>query len=519
VLRRIGGLATTVLLAGATLPLQAAEQLNLKLDGLTVPLDLQQLDAWSRDPDRSRNELAVWLNLLEPGARRDLAQLLRAPLLRDQSFGEQLLDSWSGEQLLAEVGQLLRSDSGAAPLRQTITSLLASRGEVTALDVLRAWPGRQVSLELDGVIELAQQWRQQLNHQRQALRQLRRLPLPRHSTRALLLNQQAGGQGVPLLLPVPHRREPLPLELWPARAPNQGAWVVLMPGLGGSAGQLGWLAAALSRWGWPVVVLEHPGSNAQAMKASLVGQRPPPGAESLDERLADLQAVLQAQQRGALAPLGAPAGQPVVLMGHSLGGVAALMGAGLTPEPGLARRCRQALRRLPLTNLSRLLQCQLAQSPPLVNPPQARVAAVVAFNGFGGLLWPRRGLERLGAPVLLVGGSLDLITPPLSEQLQVFVSQRHPRSRLALVEGGSHFSPVRLGEGGEALFQLGSELVGVDPRRAQELLLQITAEFLMGLQEPLLLSPQLREQNGVRAYVLDGPLARQWLRWSGSPPR
>jgi len=286
--------------------------------------------------------------------------------------------------------------------------------------------------------------------------------------------------------------------------------VVLMPGLGGSAGQLSWLAAALSRWGWPVVVLDHPGSDASALQASLVGRRPPPDATSLGDRLADIEAVLQAQRQGNLASLGARPGTPAVLIGHSLGGLTALLAAGQQPEPGLGRRCRQALSRLPLTNLSRLLQCQLPRQGPGAAPASAApIAAVVAYNGFGSLLWPA-GLRGLRQPVMLVGGSLDLITPPLSEQLAVFGQQRQGRSRLVVVEGGSHFSPVRVGSGEQALFQLGDDLVGVDPRKVQALLLQLTVEFLQSLEQPLLLSPQIRELDAVRAHVLDGPLVRRW---------
>ena len=514
----------SLLVSCMTLPLQGAEVLNVQLDGLSVPVDLKALEAWSQDPVRNRSELGVWLSLLDQRSRSTLVQLLREPLLRDQSLGSQLLNSWTGEPLVNEIAQLLTPGQSGPPsatmLRRTLDDLLSRNQQVSLLELLRALPAERVSLKLDGVIDLALQWRRQLELQQLALRRLEALGLPRRQSQPLTLSEQQVGSAVSQGLAVAHRREPLPLQIWPSQGKGRGPWILLMPGLGGSSGQLSWLAATLAQWGWPVVVLDHPGSNEAALQASLIGQKPPPGSESLAQRLADVDAVLLAQRQGQLPALGAPPGAPVVLMGHSLGGLTALLAAGLTPEEGLARRCRQAMTRLPLTNLSRLLQCQLPQGrsgrrpAPLSATP---VAAIVAYNGFGSLLWPSRGLEDLQAPVLLVGGSLDLITPPLGEQLAVFSSQRHPRSRLVLLEGGSHFSPVRMPTNDRALFHLGADLVGIEPRKAQSLLLLLTIEFLKGLEQPLLLSPQVRDLGGVRAHVLDPPLARRWSRAIRTP--
>ena len=79
-----------------------------------------------------------------------------------------------------------------------------------------------------------------------------------------------------------------------------------------------------------------------------------------------------------------------------------------------------------------------------------------------------------------------------------------------LVEGGSHFSPVRMAEREEVVFRLGSELVGVDPLLVQGLLLGLCSDFLQTLQQPQPLPSQVRRQQGVTAYVLDQTAARQW---------
>jgi predicted dienelactone hydrolase len=268
-----------------------------------------------------------------------------------------------------------------------------------------------------------------------------------------------------------------------------------------------------------VVVVQHPGSDGLALRAALNGQQPPPGAETLGIRLADVEAVVAAQRLGRLPVNGAG----LVLAGHSLGGLTALLAAGIAPQPGLEGRCRTALERLPIHNPSRLIQCQLPERAlPHPSRPPADLRALVLFNGFGSLLWPEPSLGALPVPLLMVGGSLDLVTPPLDEQLALFLAVRDPRSRLVVVQGASHFSPLRMTQRDEALLRLGRELVGADPLRVQGVLLDVTSAFLSSLEqtgaqggaggrspaEPL--PPQRRLQEGITAYVLDPAAARLW---------
>ena len=528
--RHILGLSLSLLIAlpGALLPAgraAAAELLQLRFDGLDLPVRLDQLEAWSRRQRAESGDLAVWLDLLEPEARRDLRRLLRAPLLLDRSFGRQLLDSWAGGQMLEEVGELITSADGTSTstlLQTTLRRLLQERQEVTALTLLRALPPATLSLQLDGLLELAHQWRRQLERQQRSLALLRRLALPRTAPpggRGTAAGQGQVPPGRPWSLRVAHRDQPLPLLLWPAADGGQRPWLLLMPGLGGTADQLGWLAAALARAGWSVAVLEHPGSDGAALQAALEGKRPPPGAETLRVRLADVRAVLAAQRSGAL-PL---QGRGVVLMGHSLGALTALLAAGLEPEPGLERRCRRAIERLPVANPSRLLQCQLPSSGlPAVAARPAELRGLLLFNGFGNQLWPGPGLRALPLPVLMVGGSLDLVTPPLEEQLDLFLPVGDRRSRLVIVDGGSHFSPVRMAARDKVLFRLGSDLVGAEPLAVQAALLQVSLAYLHSIEPGgAALRPQrLRGADGLTTYVLDARAAAGWQRLrSGSAGR
>jgi len=522
-------LGATLSLAGTVsleAPAGAAEALQIQLEDLELPLSLDQLEAWSRRPvltagavggnptglqARSPAELDVWLDLLDPTSQASLRRLLQAPLLRDRSFGSQLLDSWAGGQLLDEVGDLLTTADGrstTAMLQTTMRQQLQQRRQVTLLSLLRGLPEPRLHLRLDGLVALAEQWRQQIRHQRQALLALQQLDLPRIPGRTPYLGDLPRGPQR-LLLPVPHRRGPLPLDLWPATA-AEGAhrpWLLVLPGLGGNADQLGWFGAAMAQWGWSVAVIQHPGSDGPALRAALEGQGPPPGAASLKIRLQDVKAVLEARRRGQLAL----PGEGVVLVGHSLGGLTALLAAGVKPAAGLAGRCSQAIDRLPVGNPSRLLQCELADTGvPAPLPRSSDLRALLLFNGFGSLLWPDGAGASLPLPLLMTGGSLDLVTPPLEEQLQLFLPAGDSRSRLVLVEGGSHFSPVRMEEREEAVLRLGQDLVGADPVAVQNLLLGISGAFLQSLERPSLLPAQERSQQGVRAFILDPAAARSW---------
>ena len=160
--------------------------------------------------------------------------------------------------------------------------------------------------------------------------------------------------------------------------------------------------------GWPVLVLEHPGSDAAAVQGLLEGRQSFDGAAALRDRLADLEAVLEAQQRG---DLNIP-GTEVVLMGHSLGALTALLASGAELVPGMAQRCEAALAGLPLTNLSELLQCELAagrvlESKAMDPPPRA----VVGLNSFGGLIWPHRASRALPIPLLMAVSYTHLTLP------------------------------------------------------------------------------------------------------------
>ena len=172
-------------------------------------------------------------------------------------------------------------------------------------------------------------------------------------------------------------------------------------------------------------------------------------------------------------------------MGHSLGVLIAFLYEGYPPINGFEERCDKALVDFAVTNLSKLLQCQLSQiSLPEFNK-SSDLKALIGFNGFGSLIWPYPQKIGINVPILLIGGTYDLITPLISEQFKVFLSaESSPNNRFLLVEGASHFSPIRVSsnnsiiDSGEDVFNINENFIGSHPYDFQNLSLKIILEFL-----------------------------------------
>ena len=512
----MGLLGSLLLSTCGSWPVGSTERVEVKIDGMVLPVSVEELGAFVRSPTADsvqflRSELSTWMGLLAPESRQGLIRLLKAPVLSRRSLGRQLLSSWGAGPLLDALGELIRVEGGQRINRSlvlsTLEQLLERQETVSSLDVLEALPTQQVRLDLDALVAAANRWRLELERHQTLMR-----TLAREEARLQVLKGTEGSVSADAprqsRIAVVHRSRPLRLERWIPQSPREDrTWVLMMPGLGGDPNHFHWLARSLMQAGWPVVVLEHPGSDAAAVQALLEGRQSFDGAAALRDRLADLAEVLDAQRRG---DLNIP-GTEVVLMGHSLGALTALLAGGAELVPGIDQRCEVALEGLPLTNLSELLQCELAagrvlQGQATVPPPRA----VVGLNSFGGLIWPQGSSRALPIPLLMVGGTLDLITPPLDEQLPLLTGlAAHPSSRVVVVEGASHFSPIRVdGQGqaseGDDLFRLGEELVGVNPLSVQRVIAHEVIRFLDSL------SSESSRNNAV--HLMEASSKTRWHR-------
>ena len=168
-------------------------------------------------------------------------------------------------------------------------------------------------------------------------------------------------------------------------------------------------------------------------------------------------------------------------MGHSLGDFIALLYEGNRQMDALVNRCESALKDFAVTNLSKLIQCQLSEMPFPEKNNLEKASAIIGFNTFGSLIWPKENSLRIDVPLFLIGGTYDLITPLVGEQFKVFLSANNSFNRFLIIEGASHFSPIRINYNGKEnndVFKIGKPFIGTNPIAVQNLSLTAAIEFL-----------------------------------------
>ena len=488
---------------------------------MSIPVSIKELIDWSNGEEATNSELASWLNLLGFKDRKGLTKFLNTPLVRDKSMARQILRSWSGRKLLDEVSDLILmdEDSSGESVLDTLENLLNKKEEVTTFDLLNSLSVKAIHIDLDGWIEVANNWRTELKKQQKLISDLVSVnevsSLIEDSNFSSFEIQQTEYEFISLS--VSHRNEPLELEVWnPSfREKTRKNWVLLMPGLGGDRNHFNWLARSLSHNGWPVVVLSHPGSDSLALEALVKGRLPLSGAEVIPDRMNDLDSILQAKKLGKIDI----SKENIVLMGHSLGALTAFLASGAKIDDQLGNRCQKVLDNLSLTNLSSLLQCQLVDIDLPYTQNIENLSAIVGMNSFGSFLWQKNSDNQINIPLFLTGGTFDLVTPSISEQLGLLLTlSSNPLSRVLLIEGASHFSPIRVNgqmnkSEGKDLFNLGESIVGYHPLSVQSLLAYQIISFLEKLEDKKSIPSKTNLTKGkLKFHILDKSIIEELVK-------
>ncbi len=504
---------------------QAAEKVELHFEDMTIPIQIDELILWQKGlndqsseyliEEKKNVELSFWLNILGFESRAALSEFLSTPLITEKSVERELLHSWAGRKLLDKISDLVIIDQDKTGVKvfNTLEKLLEDQTQASLLDLLKLLPAEVIHFDLDGLVEVISSWRNELEKQQKLLIGLRDLKSVSSEHISLGNNKYSSNfilndiSKEKFKINSSHRSEDFEVQLWRplSKESTKKHWIIFMPGLGGDPNHFSWLAQSLTKYGWEVVLIDHPGSNTKAMFSLLEGENPfPSGVELFPYRLADLRSVLEAKELGQIKVQA----NKVILMGHSLGALNALLASGAKPQNGLLERCNKALDDFAITNLSRLIQCQLVDVPLIGEQDIPSLSGIVGLNSFGKLLWPDFIGNQLKVPIFLTGGTFDLITPALSEQLGLLLSANpNDFSRVLIIEGASHFSPIKVDEdesNKSDLYKISDSLVGVNPTSVQSLLAKKIISFLDSLENSVSIPVSLNNYNdGLNFHILD----------------
>jgi pimeloyl-ACP methyl ester carboxylesterase len=465
---------------------KAAEKINIKFEEMKIPLTIEQLSKLEKYKDDS-TELIDWLK--KNGLIRffELSKFLEFPVFKEEGLNREVLRSWIGRKILTELSKTITvpNDNNGIEIYNTIENLLDEKKEISTLEIIKALPSEEISLDIDNLILIISSWKNELSMQQDLITKLNNLERTNHEK--LKNNEKKSINDLIKInkkIYASHRVKPFEIEIWKNKQIDDNKeLIVFMPGLGGEINNFKWIGNELANRGWPIVFIDHRGSNLKAMTQVLEeGKSIPGSADIFLYRIKDLDAILKAHENGEF---GLP-NNSYILMGHSLGALIALLYEGNIPTEQLEERCNSALKDFAITNLSKLLQCQLSEIPFSKKNNAYKASAIIGFNSFGSLIWPKEKSSGIKTPTLLIGGTYDLITPLMNEQFRVFSALNNPLNRFLIIEGASHFSPIRINNSYEEdndVFKISESFIGSDPILVQELSAKFIVNFLENIKD------------------------------------
>ncbi|WOD39178.1 alpha/beta hydrolase [Nodosilinea sp. E11] len=435
-----------------SLPVRAADAIffrygllerSVRTSSLETLIELGQLE----------DDLAFYLNLakLNDGQIEQLRQNLTTPLAIDGPLLSRFLYTTLGEDLLAQVGSIVRTrtgDNGKLALRAALIQAATSPEGLSAISAIRALPV-DMQINVTDALAVAQAIDQVVSATNDSIVQLASLTTAQAAVVAPL---DYGGLS-DLAMPGPNRvniqrfhltdgereRQLYIDVVHPRQWRGQAPVLVFSHGLSSSPEARHRWASHLASHGIVVVLPQHPGSDAQQVVQFRAGlSRDVFDVQEFIDRPLDITFVLNELER--LNPSefeGRLNLAQVGVGGHSLGGYTALAVAGAELNfPHLEQVCNRRFLHL---NISLLLQCQALHLPPQpYRFRDPRVTSVLLINPVNSSIFGPEGLAAVTVPVMVMAGSHDPATPAVFEQFRTFPWYATEQRSLALIEGQAH---------------------------------------------------------------------------------
>jgi len=464
-------------------PVQGAEQIYVSFGLIEISLPIAALEVYAKE-GRIEPALAAYIGYLTPEQLEQLKQVLVARVDITPVAIAQFLYSPPGEIILQRVGQIIETKArqpGFYAIRAALIKAAADPQGLTLLNVLREFPTYGIRINssrgfdvIDELSNLIQQTGGAIAAvEQQAITEASDQPSVNFSQ--LLDLRQRGSFSYSkqsFTLNDLRRNRTFPVDLYlPTSSSGLAPVIVISHGLGSDRQTFAYLATHLASYGFAVAVPEHPGSNAEQVRALINGfVSEVASPQELIDRPLDIKFLLDELKRSYGGQLNL---QQVGVLGQSFGGYTALALAGAEINfEQLQQDCGLENNSL---NLSLLLQCRAEELLPAQYDLQdERVSAAIAINPVGSTIFGESQFSRINVPLMLVAGSDDTVAPALPEQIQPFTWLTTPNKYLVLLEDATHFSALAASTGS---VPVPPPVIGPAPEVAQEYVKALSVAF------------------------------------------
>ncbi|NET36821.1 MAG: alpha/beta fold hydrolase [Cyanothece sp. SIO1E1] len=479
-------------------PACSAERIFFDLGPLELSVTVESLETYAATGEIT-GEFRTYASFLGQDALNQLREALQRSFEVSHVAVSQFTYSPIGATAVERLGGVIQTQSGQNgfhAIRSALILAAADPAGLSILSLLRYFPTEGIRLDVRQVLALrrelttlfdyrdaaiaaiAQQADLEASTPPTALSQLSDLqqPGPLSFTQQTLVFNNLSSRQSPLG-EVTGRSFEADLYL-PQETTQPAPVIVISHGLGSERRYFAYLAEHLASHGFAAIVPEHIGSDEERQRAILEGllfrginpvefvDRPLDVRYALDEleRLSETEPTLVG--RLDLKRVGA--------IGHSFGGytVLALAGAEINHD----RLKQECGREDPTLNVSLLLQCRASSLPPFnYNLRDSRVRAAMAINPIASTVLGPESLGNIEIPVLIAGGSGDIVTPVVPEQIHPFIWLTTAEKYLALLTPASHLSTNAVSANQSLLSKL---LIGPDTDLGQQYTKALSLAFV-----------------------------------------
>jgi predicted dienelactone hydrolase len=456
-------------------------------------ISVEDLDIFARE-GRITNNFAFYANRVPKERLAQLRELMRSHFQLSPVLVSQFTYSVLGAKIVRRLGDLLLTETGNNGFYALRSALILSATDpegVNIVNIIRRYPSDSIRINIEetqavigSLAELlkkrdiliteikkladAEASQESVDFSQQPdLRKLGTFSVTKEQTRTLTDEKRQRSFDYDLYFPQStgssNLKSPFPL-------------IVISHGVAEDKETFAYLAQHLTSYGFAVAILEHPGSDAKKIQQYISGLGESPKAEELINRPLDVKFLLDNLESDAGLQTKINF-QQIGAVGHSYGGYTTLTLAGATID---FEQVRKVCNPNKLLNPSSFLQCradELLDKNNLPNIQDPRIKAVIALNPLSSVILGQKGLSKIQVPVMMVGGSQDIITPTVPEQIRPYTWLKTPNKYLTIIENGTHFSVSEKVNSREQIVPVPPTLIGPNPAIAQTYIKALSVAF------------------------------------------